>query len=55
LLIKDIIYLFIYWAEVEPSPLVLGPLTGIFYQLWMIDEDDSGVINDVNEWQRKPK
>jgi hypothetical protein len=40
---------------VEPSPLLLGPFTGLLYQPWMIDDDDCGAISGMNEWQGKPK
>jgi hypothetical protein len=39
---------------VEPGPLLLRPLIGLLYQPWLIDGEDCGAINGVNEWQEKP-
>jgi hypothetical protein len=43
---------------VEPSPLLLGLLSGLLYQPWMIDDDeddhddnDYGPIAEMNDWQ----
>jgi hypothetical protein len=48
--------LIIFWAEVEPSPLLLQPFVALLYQPWMIDGgDDCGTISYMNEWQGKPK
>jgi hypothetical protein len=47
--------LFISVAVVEPSPLLLGPLTGLSYQPWTIYGDDYGAISGMTEWQGKPK
>jgi hypothetical protein len=33
-------FLFIYWAVVEWSLLLLRPFTALLYQSWMIDDDD---------------
>jgi hypothetical protein len=38
------IYLFIYWAGVEPSPLLLRPLSGILNQHSMIDDECGGMF-----------
>jgi hypothetical protein len=43
-----------YWAEVEPSPLLLRQFIGLFYQPWKIDGDDFGAIDGMNEWQGQP-
>jgi hypothetical protein len=40
------LYLFVYDAAVEPSPL---------YQSWMIDGDDCGAVGGMNECQGKLK
>jgi hypothetical protein len=45
---------FIYRAGVEPSPLLLRPIIGLLYQLWMMDGADCGA-SGMNEWQGKPK
>jgi hypothetical protein len=47
-------FLFIYGAGVEPSPLLLGTSVGLVYQPWTIDGDDCGAISGMNEWQGKP-
>jgi hypothetical protein len=37
--------LFVYWTGVEPSPLILRPLIGLLYQLWMtIAGDECGAV-----------
>jgi hypothetical protein len=46
-----VIVLFIRGDGVEPSPLLLRPVIGPLYQLWMIDDDDCGAISGMNEWQ----
>jgi hypothetical protein len=48
-------YLSIYVAGVEPSPLILRPFIGLFYQPWVMDGDDCAAISGMNEWQEKPK
>jgi hypothetical protein len=40
---------------VEPSPLLLQPLIGLLYGLWMIDGDDFEEISGMNDWQGKQK
>jgi hypothetical protein len=40
---------------VEPIPLLLRPFNGLYYQHWMMDGDDYGVIVGMNEWQEKPQ
>jgi hypothetical protein len=47
--------LFISCAAVEPSPLLLMPLSGLLYQPWMTNGNDCGAISGMNEWQGKPK
>jgi hypothetical protein len=47
--------LFIYLVGVEPSPLLLKPPTGQFYQLWMIYDNDCGATGEINDWQGKHK
>jgi hypothetical protein len=42
-----------YWAGVEPNPLLLRPLIGLVYQLWMID--DRRAVGETNDWEWKPK
>jgi hypothetical protein len=42
-------YLYICGAGVEPSPLLLRPFVGLFYQTWAIDGDDCGAIGGMNE------
>jgi hypothetical protein len=49
------LYLFIYGAGVEPSPLLLRPLAGLLCQPWMTDGDVCGAISGMYEWQGKPK
>jgi hypothetical protein len=39
----------IYWAGVEPSPLLLRPFVELLYQLWMMDGDDFWAVNGMNE------
>jgi hypothetical protein len=48
-------YIFIYWVGVEPRPLLLGPLTGLLYQSWMIDGDHVEAISGMNDLQGKLK
>jgi hypothetical protein len=48
-------FLFTYWAGVGPSPLLLLPLIGLLYQLWMMDGDDCEGISGMDEWQEKPE
>jgi hypothetical protein len=43
------IFLFIYRARLERSPLVLRPLVGLSYQSWVIDGDDCGAIAKMND------
>jgi hypothetical protein len=45
-----------YWARVEPSPLLLWPFIGLLYQPWMIDGDECGAITGRGNWstRRKP-
>jgi hypothetical protein len=38
---------------VQPSPLLLWPFIGLFYQPWMIDGDDCGEISGMKESQGK--
>jgi hypothetical protein len=45
------IYIYIYGTAVEPSPLLLRPFIGPFYQPWIIDDDDCGPISAMNQWQ----
>jgi hypothetical protein len=33
------IVIVLYWAGVDPSPLVIGPVTGLLYQPWLTDGD----------------
>jgi hypothetical protein len=40
---------------VEPSPLLLWSVSGLFYQHWMIAGDDCGEITGISDWQGKPK
>jgi hypothetical protein len=44
----DVFYclLFICWTGVEPSALI-----GLLYQSWMLDGDDCGAIDGMNDWQ----
>jgi hypothetical protein len=49
------IFLFIYGAGVEPSPLLLRPFISLLYQLWMIDGDDCRAVSGMDEWQGKLK
>jgi hypothetical protein len=54
----DFYFLFICGAGLERSPLLLRPLTGLFYQPSMIDDDDDDdddfeSINGINKWQGK--
>jgi hypothetical protein len=42
-------FLFIYGAGVEPSPLLLRPFSVLLYQPWMIDGDDCGAVGEMNE------
>jgi hypothetical protein len=35
----------------EPSPLVLRPLTGQFYQPWMTDDEECGAVGGMNDLQ----
>jgi hypothetical protein len=46
---------FIYWAGVEPSPLLLRSLIGLLYEPWIIGDDDCGAISGINTRQWKPK
>jgi hypothetical protein len=39
---------------VEPSPLLLRPFIGLSYQPLMIDGDDCGAIDGMNEWKHAP-
>jgi hypothetical protein len=55
LFIYSFIHLFIYWAGVEPSPLLLRSLIGLLYQPWMMDGDDYEAIGGMHDWQAKPK
>jgi hypothetical protein len=48
------LFLSIYWAGMEPSPLLLRPLISLLYQPRMI-HDDCGAINVTDDWQGKPK
>jgi hypothetical protein len=54
-------FVFTYFARVEPSPLLVRPLTCLLYQHWMIDDDDDdddddyGATGGRNDWQGKPK
>jgi hypothetical protein len=50
-----IAYLFIYWALIDPNPLLLRPLIGLFYQHWMKDGEDFRAIFGMNDCQRKPR
>jgi hypothetical protein len=51
----EYIFLFIYGAGMETSPLSLRSVVGLLYQLWMIDGYDCGTTSRMNEWQSKPK
>jgi hypothetical protein len=42
-------------AGVVPTPLLLRPVIGLLYQPRMTDNDDSGGIAGMNDWQKKPK
>jgi hypothetical protein len=55
IIISSYFYLFIYEAEVEPSPQLLQSFIGLLYQPWMIDGDDCGAIGGINECQGKLK
>jgi hypothetical protein len=49
--VKQPPYTFICGAGVEPSPLLLQPITGLLYQPWTIDgDDDCGVNGGMNDW-----
>jgi hypothetical protein len=48
--IKAVLYsLLTNLAGVEPSPLLLRPLIGLLYQLWMVDDDSCGASIGMNE------
>jgi hypothetical protein len=47
--------LFIYFAGVEQSLLLLRPLVDLLYQPWMIDDDNSGRTGGMNDWQGETK
>jgi hypothetical protein len=44
----------IYWAGIEPSPLLLTSLTGLLYLPWMLDGDDYGTVGGVSGYQGLP-
>jgi hypothetical protein len=44
-----------YGDVVEPSPLLLRLFIGLWYQPYMIRDDDCGAVSGMNEWQRKWK
>jgi hypothetical protein len=44
MLTREFVYLFIFWAEVEPSPYM-----GILYQPWVIDGDDCRATGELND------
>jgi hypothetical protein len=46
-----ILFVFIYWPGVEPSPLLLRPLIDLLYQPWMIDDEDCGAVGGMNDLQ----
>jgi hypothetical protein len=41
-------FLFIYGLGVEPSPLLLLPFIGLFYQLWKKYADDCGAVSGMS-------
>jgi hypothetical protein len=49
------VFLFMYAAEVEQSPLFPRPFIGLLYQPGMIYVDDCGAIGGMDDWQGKPK
>jgi hypothetical protein len=42
--------LFIYWAALEPSPLLLRSFAGLLYQPWMT-YDDSRETGGMHNWR----
>jgi hypothetical protein len=50
----SLFFLFIYWTEAEPSPVLLGLLIGLIYQPCIIGYDCGG-ISEMNDWQEIPK
>jgi hypothetical protein len=52
LLLKQFTY---FWAEVEPSPLLLRQFFGLLYQPRLIDRDEFGAFSGMNDWQGKLK
>jgi hypothetical protein len=44
---SQILLLYIYWAVVEPSPLLLRPLTGLFSSL-IVEKSAGGIIGKGN-------
>jgi hypothetical protein len=45
-----VIFVFIYRAGVESSPLLLMPFIGLSYQPWTMKSDDCGAISGMNDW-----
>jgi hypothetical protein len=41
--------IFLFWAGVEPSPLLLKPFIGLLYQHWMVDGDNCAAVGGMNE------
>jgi hypothetical protein len=52
---RPFLFLFIYGAGVELSPLLLWPFIGLLYQACMIYYDERGAISGVNKWEGKLK
>jgi hypothetical protein len=47
--LRIFLYLLIYGAGAEPTPLLLRQFIGLLYQPWVTDGDDHGAVSGMNE------